>query len=100
MNARRIGRQSPLSGPRRRSSPEAARVRSQRHDLVLRQRSGKNIVVLVTDIDQLNDHGFNQLAYSGLLRAQRELGIRQQVFQSPSAQDYVPNLSHVRAQGR
>jgi basic membrane protein A and related proteins len=55
--------------------------------------SGKKFVVLVTDINQLNDHGFNQLAYEGLKRAEKKLGIRGDVYQSASAQDYVPNLS-------
>ena len=55
--------------------------------------SAAPFVVLVTDINQLNDHGFNQLAYQGLLRAERNLGIRGDVYQSASAQDYVPNLS-------
>jgi len=53
----------------------------------------KKLVVLVTDIGQLNDHGFNQLAYDGLQRAQRELGINGVVYQSPSSSDYVPNLT-------
>jgi basic membrane protein A and related proteins len=55
--------------------------------------SSKPFVVLVTDINQLNDHGFNQLAYQGLKRAERELGIRGDVYQSASAQAYIPNLS-------
>jgi basic membrane protein A len=55
--------------------------------------SAKAFVVLVTDVNQLNDHGFNQLAYQGLKRAQRQLGIRGDVYQSPSAQQYIPNLS-------
>jgi len=53
----------------------------------------KAFVVLVTDINQLNDHGFNQLAYQGLLRAKKKLGIRGVVYQSPSAQAYIPNLA-------
>jgi basic membrane protein A len=59
----------------------------------------KGSVVLVTDINQLNDHGFNQLAYQGLKRAQRELGIRGDVFQSASAQAYIPNLSTAARKG-
>jgi len=55
--------------------------------------SSKAFVVLVTDINQLNDHGFNQLAYQGLKRAERQLGIRGDVYQSASAQAYIPNLS-------
>jgi basic membrane protein A len=54
---------------------------------------GKAFVVLVTDINQLNDHGFNQLAYEGLKRAEKQLGIRGDVYQSPSQADYIPNLS-------
>jgi basic membrane protein A len=62
--------------------------------------SGKKAhVVLVTDIGQLNDHGFNQLAYQGLTRAQRELGIRGDVYQSPSSADYVPNLATAARKG-
>ena len=53
----------------------------------------KAFVVLVTDINQLNDHGFNQLAYQGLKRAEKDLGIRGDVYQSASAQAYIPNLS-------
>jgi basic membrane protein A len=53
----------------------------------------KAFVVLVTDINQLNDHGFNQLAYQGLLRAEKKLGVRGVVYQSASAQAYIPNLS-------
>jgi len=55
--------------------------------------AGKPYVVLVTDINQLNDHGFNQLAYQGLKRAVRELGIKGEVYQSASSQAYIPNLS-------
>ena len=55
--------------------------------------NAKALVVLVTDINQLNDHGFNQLAYQGLKRAQRELGINGVVYQSASSQAYIPNLS-------
>jgi len=55
--------------------------------------SSKPFVVLVTDINQLNDHGFNQLAYQGLLRAEKQLGVRGDVYQSASAQAYIPNLS-------
>jgi basic membrane protein A len=60
--------------------------------------SGKTIG-LVTDIGGLNDRGFNHLSYVGLLRAQSELGIKQQVFQAKSTQDYVPNLSTFARKG-
>jgi basic membrane protein A and related proteins len=50
-------------------------------------------VGLVTDIGQLNDRGFNHLAYVGLEKAGRELGIQTRVIESRSAADYIPNLS-------
>jgi basic membrane protein A len=49
-------------------------------------------VGLITDLGQLNDRGFNQLAYQGLKRAERELGIEGRVLQSASAADYIPNM--------
>src|SRR6266576_5306225 len=56
--------------------------------------SGKKIKVgLVTDIGGLNDRGFNHLSYVGLLKAQREVGIGQRVYQAKSSQEYLPNLS-------
>jgi basic membrane protein A len=48
---------------------------------------------LVTDTGQLNDRGFNHLAYLGLQRAQQELGVQGRVFESTSNAEYVPNLS-------
>jgi basic membrane protein A len=59
----------------------------------------KAFVVLVTDVNQLNDHGFNQLAYQGLKRAERGLGIVGAVYQSPSAQAYIPNLAQAARKG-
>jgi len=56
-------------------------------------------VGLVTDLGQLNDRGFNQLAFEGLKRAERELGIEQRVVQSRSAADYVPNMTTLARQG-
>ncbi len=56
-------------------------------------------VGLVTDTNQLNDRGFNHLAYVGLLRAEKELGVQGRVLQSPSAADYIPNLSTLASQG-
>jgi basic membrane protein A len=56
-------------------------------------------VALVTDVGQLNDRGFNQLAYEGLKRAGRELGIETRVVESASSADYVPNHTALARQG-
>src|ERR671936_1382772 len=57
-------------------------------------KSGSNVKLgLVTDVGGLNDRGFNHLSYVGLLRAQKELGVQQRVYQANSTQQYVPNLS-------
>jgi len=56
-------------------------------------------IALVTDVGQLNDRGFNQLAYEGLQRAGRELGVDIRVVQSESASDYVPNHTTLARQG-
>ena len=56
--------------------------------------SGKTMKIgLVTDTSQLNDRGFNHLAYVGLKRAEKELGVQVRVFESNSNSEYVPNLS-------
>jgi basic membrane protein A len=54
---------------------------------------------LVTDVGQLNDRGFNQLAYEGLKRAEKELGVKIRVAQSRSASDYVPNHTALARDG-
>jgi basic membrane protein A and related proteins len=62
--------------------------------------AGKALKVgLITDLGQLNDRGFNQLAYEGLKRAQKELGVDGRVLESKSASDYVPNMATLARQG-
>ncbi len=56
-------------------------------------------VGLITDLGQLNDNGFNELAYNGLKRAERELGVEGRVIESKSAADYVPNMTILARQG-
>jgi basic membrane protein A len=56
-------------------------------------------VALNTDVGQLNDRGFNQLAYEGLKRAGKKLGIKTRVVESNSAADYVPNYTALARQG-
>jgi basic membrane protein A len=54
---------------------------------------------VVTDIGGLNDHGFNHLAYMGLLQAEKQLGITGRVLPSSSGADYTPNLTTLAQQG-
>jgi basic membrane protein A len=61
--------------------------------------NGEFKVGLVTDLGGLNDRGFNALAYKGLKRAGKELGIPTRVVQSRSTQEYIPNLSALARQG-
>ena len=56
-------------------------------------------VGLSADEGQLNDHGFNQLAYEGLKKAERVLGVQGRVVQAASAADYVPNIATLARQG-
>src|SRR5205823_14496501 len=55
---------------------------------------GKQIKVgLVTDINQLNDRGFNHLADMRLRSSDRERGVQARGYQPASAQEYIPNLA-------
>src|SRR5918994_3654175 len=56
-------------------------------------------VALITDAGQLNDRGFNQLAYEGLKRAEQELGVEGRVLESTSDAEYVPNHSSLADEG-
>jgi len=56
-------------------------------------------VGLSTDTGGLNDRGFNHLAYLGLQRAGKELGVQTRVVQASTAAEYVPNLSSLARQG-
>jgi len=56
-------------------------------------------VGLVSDLGQLDDDGFNELAFRGLTRAEEELGIEGRVIESASAADYIPNMSSLARQG-
>lgn len=55
-------------------------------------------VGLVTDVGGINDHSFNQLAYQGLEKASKDLGITVNVIQSKQMTDYVPNLTNFAQQ--
>ncbi len=56
-------------------------------------------VGLVADAGQLNDNGFNELAFKGLKRAERDLGVTGRVVQANTAADYIPNMSTLARQG-
>ncbi|HXH89253.1 MAG TPA: BMP family ABC transporter substrate-binding protein [Gaiellaceae bacterium] len=56
-------------------------------------------VGLITDLGQLDDNGFNELAFNGLERAQAELAVEGRVIESASAADYIPNMSSLARQG-
>jgi basic membrane protein A len=56
-------------------------------------------VGLSTDTGGLNDRSFNHLAYVGLLKAGKDLGVDTRVVQSSSPADYIPNLSSLAQQG-
>jgi basic membrane protein A and related proteins len=56
-------------------------------------------VGLITDLGQLDDNGFNELAFRGLKRAEEELGVKGRVIESASAADYIPNMTSLARQG-
>ena len=56
-------------------------------------------VGLIVDQGQLDDNGFNELAFRGLQRAEKELGVKGRVVESASAADYIPNMTSLARQG-
>ena len=55
--------------------------------------SGKGLKVgIVTDVGGVNDGSFNQSAWEGLQRAQKELGIEAKYLESKTDADYKPNI--------
>jgi len=54
---------------------------------------GKKIKIgMVTDIGGVNDGSFNQSAWEGLQRAQKELGVEVSYAESATDADYAPNI--------
>lgn len=47
---------------------------------------------MVTDVGGVNDGSFNQSAWEGLQRAQKELGIQAKYLESKTDADYIPNI--------
>ena len=56
-------------------------------------------VGLIVDRGQLDDNGFNELAFAGLTRAEKELGIEGRVVESATAADYIPNMTSLARDG-
>lgn len=54
---------------------------------------------VVADTGGLNDHGFNHLAYEGMLEAEKKLGVSGQVLQAQSSANYVPYLTREAEHG-
>lgn len=50
-------------------------------------------VCQVTDTGGVDDKGFNQNAYDGVLRAESELGVDKALLESTADTDYAPNLA-------
>jgi basic membrane protein A len=55
-------------------------------------------VGLSTDTGGLNDRSFNHLAFVGLQRAGKELGVQTRVVTAASPADYIPNLTALARQ--
>ena len=47
---------------------------------------------MVTDVGGVNDGSFNQSAWEGLQRAQKELGVQAKYLESKTDADYIPNI--------
>lgn len=99
MSVRRIGAAVALAGAAAVLAAGVGVSSSSAKSTSATATKSKAFVVLITDVNQLNDHGFNQLAYQGLKRANRELGINGVVYQSPSAAQYIPNLATAARKG-
>ena len=56
--------------------------------------AGEFKVGMVTDVGGVNDGSFNQSAWEGLQRAQKELGIQAKYLESKTDADYIPNIEN------
>ncbi|WP_018131326.1 BMP family lipoprotein [Effusibacillus pohliae] len=50
-------------------------------------------VAMVTDTGGVNDNSFNQSAWEGMKRLEKDLGLKVQYAESKKKEDYVPNLN-------
>lgn len=56
-------------------------------------------VAMITDVGGLGDKGFNDTAYAGLQRAEKELGVQINVVESKEVGDYPTNLRTLAQSG-
>lgn len=56
-------------------------------------------ISMVTDTGGINDQSFNQSAWEGLEKAQKDLGITPEYMESTQESDYAPNLETLYDQG-
>ena len=61
---------------------------------------GSNVrPAMVADIGGLGDQSFNDSAHAGLMRAQKELGMKTETLESSAPTDYVDNLTQLAESG-
>lgn len=63
------------------------------------QQSGKLRAAVVTDVGGIGDLSFNAMAWEGLQRAGKDLGIEIKFLESKEQADYAPNLRKFAEQG-
>lgn len=63
------------------------------------QPAKKVKVAMITDVGGLGDKGFNDAAYAGLQRAEKELGVQINVVESKEVGDYPTNLRTLAQSG-
>ncbi len=63
------------------------------------QQNGKIKAAVVTDVGGIGDMSFNAMAWSGLQRAGKELGIDVKFLESREQSDYAANLTRFAEQG-
>jgi basic membrane protein A len=80
------------------ASSSSSRASTKRGSVRASAKSSFKLGV-VTDIGGLNDHGFNHLAYEGMLEAEKQLGVQGTVLPATSSSDYVPDLATLARDG-
>ena len=65
---------------------------SQKNKTENKGNSKEYSVSMVTDVGGVNDHSFNQSAWEGLQKAEKELGVKVKYLESKQDADYVTNV--------